>query len=638
MKINFQYFAVKYIACSVGYTETEAQLVASMCQFISDNYEDAALYTPFENLSEGIIENHLYSGGGDKCKVSLLLTALENYDDVALLNDKKIQEDRFIPFDYFPAQQIVGNKDYSVKSIKALEDNDLFEGLFKDAKKLYHAYDEEGLDPNVLIPERKNALVRLGVLMHILVNTFVNEPFNGYLSNKNSVMLLEALDSLTYENITSSYKPEKYANYPYVGSFRLGGVQNDYNVQYYAQNMVDKRKKINCRNNPVFINAGQSVYGFLMLFKNKKPSQQEWENSVKPKLEMGLNSSYTSTEDLIKWWANTTPFKYYYDSMVCKSSLVKLDEALKPEEQGYFDFLLTLDHIRKSVIYNGGRKMKINESSTTKVSCDVEKANFDGTVFTVTTNISTSVKLDSISVELTVMDSVTGKELFTDIQKFKNTSKFKMLFTLPIPLDDHGYDMVFDFSWKEKGIVQEDTYAHTIQIKGNDTIIATKDLIHPCSTSGNEVVQVINGTDSAIGDYKYPLNDNYTNQQGVEQMDVFLPVEFQLQLAESYRIFKLINCNVAIKGSGAELAYCNNKKYIDIKVNKESGNLIACYTEEWKNHFQTKPFSSHRASLLFEIDVALEVISSDEEGYRHITLKNSQGEPMTKKIDFLWGY
>lgn len=639
MKINFQYFAVKYVASVVGYTDEEAQLVSSMCQFISDNNQDAKIYTNYASLSQGIIDNNLFTGSGDHCTVPLLLTALESYDDLKALSDKDLQEKILIPFEYFPAYQIEEDTDYLVKPISDIGDNDLFAKFFKDAKDLYSTPEENGPEGSSLTHPQKNALVRLGILMHILSNTFIHEPFNGYTADKNALILNEAYNSVTYENITSHYTPDKYKDYPNVGSVRLGGADSDYCVQFFAQNTIDKRKSLTRVNEPIFKKAGRGVYNFLMLFKNKRPSQQDWENSVYPNLQKALNTSCTSINDLQEWWSKVTPFQYHYEAEACKASLVRLEDLNNPEKQGYFDFLVTVDHIRKSVIKSGGVSMETHGFSTAQISCEVENPNFDGTDLTVNTNVSISKKLDCIGVVLTVIEAPSGIQIVTKEQQFKNASKFKMDFTLPIPLDNKEYDLNIDFSWKENGINKSFTYSDSLKIKGNNSIIATKNLVHPCSSTGKEVVQVINGTDSGIGNYKYPLNDNYTAQDGSQQLDLYLPIEFELQLIEHYKILKLDNYSFTLKESPDKvLTYCNNKKYINTKVDKEAGSFRIKATEEWKNQILTKPYTLRKASLIFELDVQLEVISSDEEGYRIITLKSKDGAPLSKNIDFLWNF
>lgn len=639
MKIDFHYFTIKYIATTIGYGEQEAQWIAAVCQFINDNHQDAALYLPKIQVSEAIKRRGLCqedsSKGTSMYKIPLLLSAVEGVEGQPdILKSRTVQEQILIPYYYFSDAVVADRINYRVTPIKTLQSSNLFTLLFKRTVEQYHrpVKDEE------LTPSAINALRRLGVLLHIASDSFAYAPFNGYLSDVNHWTIKEVKNTRTFNNITDQYEPQKYAAYPNVGKFRTDGVSEDYNVQFILT--VDRSPISYTRiNNDCFTQAAKAVYGFLCNFRGEDPSDQNWRDNLLPTLLKGWNTDAHHYEDLKQHWSTLTGMNYEYDADALRQSIVDFDRQLKPDQQGYFDFLLMLQDVRDAVM--GELKEDIlmlgtDEYSSDTITCDISDPNFMGDTYELTISSSLTTKMTWLAMLVSIIDTDTQQQIATLPFTYKNIKSVSEKITLHIPVHNKNMLAQVEFTWRDDSGGKK-SFSKEYSITGNASVLEKREIIAPRSKSNRSAIQIVNGSESVSADYNYPLNAMYISQEGNAQLDLYTPVELQLKLANGFTLLDYQDLKISlILPSGQAFTYCNNSKFVSLKWDKLSGLIHFKAAEEWKNRISVKDFNASIARMTLQVQVTLEVSSKDEDGFRNIVVNTVTDDSPGTEIEYLW--
>ncbi|MDR9857198.1 hypothetical protein RJP21_26730 [Paenibacillus sp. VCA1] len=636
MKLDFHYFTVKTIASRLGFREQEAQLIATACQFINDNHQDAVQYLSKDKVSEAIIKRGLCqddpSRGAQMYRIPLLLTAFEKDKIPEAIKSKKNQKDILIPFYYYPDSVVEDEPDYRVTPIQTLQSNKPFSLLFQRAKDRYRS----NSDDEVLAPAAIQALRRLGILLHIASDSFAYVPFNGYLSDVNLWTISEVKDTRTFKNITDRYEPQKYAAYPKVGKYRTGEVCDDYNVQFILT--VDKSPVSYTRiNNDCFAKAARAVYGFLSYFRGKEPSEQEWRDNILPTLIKGWNTDDHSYEDLKQHWSSLTGLNYDYDEDAVRQSIIDFDINLKPDQQGYFDFLLMIQDVRDAVmgkLEKEGHMLNAEERSTDPVACEVSDPDFCGDRYELTITASMPTKLASLGMLVSIFDADTLEQIASFPYTYKNIKTIMEKVSLNIPEQNQNLLAQIDFTWRDDKSSKKKQFKKEYSITGNAAIIEKQQLEEPRSKTGRPVIQIVNGSESESVDYNYPLNAMYISQEGNAQLDLYAPIDLQWKLADGFNMLDYEDLSISMTlPSGQTFKYCNNSKFISLKTDQATGIIHLKAIEEWKNRISVKEFSASIARMKLEISVTLEVSSEKESGYRNIVVDSGNDDI---SIEYLW--
>lgn len=643
MNINFLYFTVKYIASRSGYTDPEAQSIAAACQFIADNNQDVPVYLKKDRLSEAIKQRHLYqnepSKGPDMCKVPLLLSAIDAESDTdawkAELTNVHNQKERLIPFDYFTDSALTDdgeedNTDYRVHPIQTLQSSEAFARLFRAAAKRYRPVSD---------PDSTQALRRLGVLLHIVSNSFAYVPFNGYAGDVNDWTIVEVKDSRTFADITDRYKLAKDQTYPKVGHFRTGRVCDDYNIQFILKNntLMNSHTRLS---NDYFAKTAKALYGFLCQFRGQSPSDTDWRDNVLPSLIQGWNTDAGSYADLQKHWSEATGVTYGYDENAVRQSIVDLDSALKPDQQGYFDFLLMIQDVRDTVLgkLKGAEDMQSeNQNGAGGWNIAVSPPNFAGDDYELSFAAALPAKLDSLALIATVIDTNTQEQIKSQTYTYKSVKSIAEKMRLSIPDDDQQLTARLVFVWSTEKGRQQKTFVQDYAVRGNSSVLAQLDRIHPVSRTGRPAIQIVNGTPSETADYNYPLNAMYIDQDSVSRLDLYAPIELRMKLADGFKLLDYSDLQLTLTPpSGSALRYCNNSKFVSFKPDPDTGLLQLTAVEEWKNRLVASDFSASLAKMRLGIQFTLEVGSESEEGYRNVAIDTGRDAKLAVEIEYLW--
>lgn len=643
MKLDFHYFTAKFIAARVGYSEEEAQLIATTCQFVNDNHQPSVLYLQKEQVSEAIKKRGLCqddpSKGPDACKIPLLLSALADLNNFDALKNKKNQEEILIPFYYFSDSVVEAEEEYRVKPIDTLQSSDTFSLLFKRAQQQYRLNDQDQAANANTAPNAVQALRRLGVLLHIAADSFAYVPFNGYTSDINRWTITEVKDTRNFKTITDQYDPKKYAAYPSVGKFRTSGVSDDYNRQFILS--VDKSPVSYTRiNNDCFAKAAKAIYRFLCNFRGKEPSEQDWRDNVFPVLLKCWNTDFTSYEDLKKHWSSQTSLNYDYDADAIRQSIVDYDPTLQPVQQGYFDFLLMLQDVKDAVkgkLKGDGNMLTVDAWSADAITCEISEPDFSGDSYKLKISASFPAKLASLGMLVSIMDTDTQELIWSDTHNYKNTSTVDEKITLNIPKTRQNLLAKIDFAWRDTNGSKKKTFKQEYVVIGNAELIVQQQLIEPQSSNERAAIQIVNGTESISADYCYPENAQYTSQEGIAQLDLYTPIDLGIKLADGFNMLDYRQLSVSLTSvDGQVFKYCNNTKFISVKQDRATGILHIKAAEEWKNRFAVNSFHASIAKLKLQISVILEVSSDDETGYRNVVVDTLTNDELVTNLEYLW--
>jgi len=638
MRLNFHYFTTKFIAIRAGYSEQEAQTIAATSQFINDNHQPAPLYLPKENVSEQLIKRKLceYDAARGLYKVPLKLTAIEDENDFKALENVANQKEIFIPYYYFADTVQKDKENYSITAIETLQSSKLFERLFLQASEHNHSPLHDAGEE--LSPTKLQALRRLGVLLHIAADSFSFTPFNGYQSDGNEWNIVEVRDTRTFKNITDQYDPKKYEDYPEVGKYRTSTVSEDYNRQFILR-LGFVGNSFTRINNDYYAKAAYAIYTFLNNFVGKEPSLQNWRDNILPVLLKCWNTDQNSYAELKKHWNSQTDLDFDYDPNVVRQAIVNYDRDLSPEQQSYFDFLLALQDVKDEVVgkdKGADNLLTVNES-TEEITFNVSQPKFCGDSYELKISSVFPSKLAAIGMTITIFNVETQEQIHSESHRYKNTDTVDEKVDLSIPEQSQKLLAKVDYVWSDGNGSYSKSYKHKYEIIGNADLVKKLELIQPRSENERPAIQIVNGTESISADYSYPKNAQYTSQEGIEQIDLFVPIDYQIKLVDGYKLYSYEDLLITLTTpDGKTYKYCNNKKYISITKDKETGTLHIKAEDEWKNRLPVKSFAASSAKLKLAISIEIEVISDIEDGYRVFIVDTQADHSLVTAIEYLW--
>ncbi|WP_322922694.1 DUF6765 family protein [Paenibacillus campi] len=673
MKIDFHYFTIKFLAARSGYNEAEAQLIATACQFLNDNSADNALNATMNNLSAEIKRLRLYvpdlSSGSGMYKVPLLLSAISDDPNFAKLEDQTIQEERLIPFSYFAANAKGSGTNYKVTPLKTLSASTVFGDLFTRSARLY----SPPSDPQPLAPASIQALRRLGILLHTVSDSMAYHLFNGYTSTQNDWRIEDAKDVRTFDDLTPRYKTAEITKYPTVGKFKTSSLTEDYNVQFVVSNWslgTVNPVYITRINNDQFLKIARVVYNFLNEFRGVEPSDRNWQDNIKPILLKAWNTDAKTYADLKTYWSSQTPLQYDYDPIVATQSIVRWDPALSPEQQGYFDFVVMLKYMRDAVtgtlqlqddadvsmtrmaaveegVYMAeadqsmpellAYSMPAIEPLVDSFTGTISEPQFNGEQYEMILQASLPAKIRSLTVSISIQDTERAEQVYSNTYKLQNIKTITDKIVLLIPHKTQHLQARVVLKWMEDGQSQQQFITHNYTIKGNDEVVLNQHLQQPCHRDGRPAVQVVNGSQSVAADYCYPKNAMYISQQKERLLDLYLPIDYQLQLAAGFSMADYTQPDIVLRtADGDVIKYCNNSKFVTVEFNEETGLIEIQAEEEWKNRILVNTYPASIAKMKLSMSLQLKVISDDEEGYRLVVINTDHNNELITDIEYLW--
>lgn len=310
MDINFHYFAVKVLAVKAGFSEEDSQLIASYSQFVDDYDIYRYLYFKEIPVYAQVLAIKLPFGW----MFNPVTTGFNSFFDYARLSSESNQRKVLIPFHFIPQKALsateLPRKEYRVKPVK-MNEASLLQDILSQALNSYRS-----------APSDRVSLIRIGVLLHILADTYAHQRFSGFWNWENHAYLMDAVDNVDGSNCTQHYAPDIYYYVPSIGHPNISTSADDSNVKFKIGQKNNKNDSYPYQdiyersNTEEFLIAAREILDYLRSCKgNGKIDDLDWDN-LAIKIKLGFLTKEKENSALCSWW--TTIFKedgipFYYD-------------------------------------------------------------------------------------------------------------------------------------------------------------------------------------------------------------------------------------------------------------------------------------------------------------------------------------
>ncbi|MDR1548946.1 MAG: hypothetical protein LBT06_10220 [Hungatella sp.] len=328
MDLNFHYFAVKAIAVTAGFSEPEAQEIATFSQYIDDfDWFKLILLNEVPGYAR-----HLAKNIGIGYLFNPVTTGFPNWYDMLLLAAERYQKWIVTPYHFIPGKCLRDMPDDHTWRVKPAHMND--QSLITDMlKKARDTFIREG-ETN-----RKINLMRIGMLLHTFADTCAHQSFNGFHGWQNYTWLDKVTNNIDGKDITGDYSPAMYHNIYAVGHAEANHAPDDSNVTFNMRQYEYKdgqySRPYSRNNTEEFLELSREIADFLLSCRNEpKMSDGNW-NLLSEKLKQGFKTPLKDPEELAKHWAEIFCgiSSFSYDKNAVLSAMLKpcgelLDERM----------------------------------------------------------------------------------------------------------------------------------------------------------------------------------------------------------------------------------------------------------------------------------------------------------------------
>ena len=352
MKKQFHYYAVRYLSSAMGFEDKISSWIAAASQYIDDCTSVDETHSYIKSLiPEEIIKRKLYQEIDGKLVIPIPKTAIDSQAGDSEYLNKENQINSVIPFHYYPPQKVpfpperYSDPDdyYYVRQMKDWNTSILKDVLIQAAKQYQKAASKEELSA---------AAIRIGVLAHVIADTFAHRYLSGFESFVNDTQIKQLQENISMQDIRKQYPDETILQTrPKVGDGRLGGSLDDLNVVVvFSQKTSEDPEKIWSGGHVVntadaFIDAAHMLYRyFLFIRKEEDFNEEHWNGmyyAVLQKMSQMRGKSDADFERLLQESLGTK-CSYTYDAFQVTSDLS--DQAALLSE-----YVLVVDDIRNSV-------------------------------------------------------------------------------------------------------------------------------------------------------------------------------------------------------------------------------------------------------------------------------------------------
>jgi hypothetical protein len=373
MDINYHYFAVKVLAVKAGFSEPDAQVIASYSQFVDDF--DTYRYLYFKEVPD--FAQYLAVKVPTGWIFNPVTTGFNSFFDYTRLSIEKYQKHILVPFHFITQEPINvvqrDRREYRVKPV-TMNKASLLQGLLKKASDQY------------IVEQNRNSLIRIGTLLHVFADTYAHQRFSGFWNWENHAYLKDAVNNIDGSNITSSYSPNMYYYVPSIGHPNVSTAPDDSNVAF---SMLQKTKEhenfpypdeYERDNTDEFIKASKEIFEYL---RGCRGYTAPVDSAVWDDLALNLRKGFLTAEKDIKkladfWKKFFADIPFYYSKNDMYTSSLKTSsggETSDPEindeivievmsnqtdgdvnnvmltgvNEDFFDFNVIADTIRKAV-------------------------------------------------------------------------------------------------------------------------------------------------------------------------------------------------------------------------------------------------------------------------------------------------
>lgn len=307
MSINFHYFLIKTLAIEAGFGEKDSQKIASYSQFVNDYDLKAPIYiSNVPNYAKHLVSFGLFYP---------VTTGFSSRLDITTLMLERNQRNIAVPFHFQPMKslnKINSRLNYRVKAYK-YDDKSILDELLDDEKKSY-------FESNNNIQ-----LIRIGLLLHILVDSYAHQNFSGFWNWENHSKLLKVYDNINDKDITELYNPELNYKLPSIGHTNVNYALDESNIslEYVMKlNVSDNYSHSYIRNNTKeFLTCSLEILNYLRECKGLSrvdDNSFEW-TKISDNIKKGLLTNLKNMDLLAVHWKRFFPniiYKYNKDNLL----------------------------------------------------------------------------------------------------------------------------------------------------------------------------------------------------------------------------------------------------------------------------------------------------------------------------------
>lgn len=307
MNMDFHYFAVKTIAIYAGFSARDAQDIAFFSQYVDDY--NAYVPRSYGNIPDYLLEEK-YDVYQKKSEYNFNppTTGFEDYFDMATLMLSRSQRYTVAPFHFLVKNKYELGVVDTVVTECSIGDGSLISDSLLEAKREYESASDS---------EKKDCLMKIGMLLHIFADTCAHEGFSGYHNSVNDVSLLEIWDLSNGEKAVEKKLFEKYTGSLSPVSIGHGMVGHVPDLPSLKWKIKRKDKTTYERNNKVaFLRMAKKIYEYLASIEHEKSESFSSFESFKNHLEDALCQSRANTtyDKFVEIWNKEfDDIEYYYD-------------------------------------------------------------------------------------------------------------------------------------------------------------------------------------------------------------------------------------------------------------------------------------------------------------------------------------
>lgn len=636
MNLEYDYYAVKYLARTALMSEEEADTIASYCAFIEDSDTAAEIRTDYANLSQEVIDRNLYQED-ESGQVRLVLpktTVLKAGDVAGDYKNPDTQWNALLPFHYFPSkpQDKKEPEDYFMVFIHDIQTNFMLKTQFELAKEEFHSKDSSC---------KERGMMRLGVLAHIVAASAANEWLNPFESWINEVELLNADDYHTgaeYVNDNAKhFDKEELAKNPPVGHAKLGTATTDSSIcgNFKQQQSIDVPFKV--RNHQYgfdenVMRASKTIFNMLLMVRGKEPEHHKSDLDGAMRLIIATADKWRRGEpELCTVWKQkiSLPYDYQYSNMRIKLSKATGISSL-------CNFIVVVDDFRKAVI----KPLTALSRLADHIAVENRIASNDKGLLCVSPVHLTDGSIPEISVL-----AYTSDEHVTKVQTNLYNSQQRLMESWSNDFDKADCKAGYYEQKLSLDFCSQGAYTLTSALiqpqpsgaePGTSEVLGIQKEFVLSAPSGRMILRipgtaqnenkVLIGNGFALGDLNYPDNFPY-QREGETWLDLYLPVYAEILLDGLDTLLGIKTLELSFVSSRGIKLYHSGAP-LHRRIVQEEQRAAVFFPAEWK-----RSFSSNAASELYgNLELKAQLWVHTEAGARLATLE----EKSKIEISLLW--
>jgi hypothetical protein len=334
MDIAFHYFAVKTLARKAGFSELDAQQIATFSQYIDDyNPYVRHFYSNIPQILKDSDKYDLYRGDVIIGNYSPLTTGFWSVEDYILEATHSFQRDVIAPFHFAPMNADRISAGNNRTSPAEYGDGSYASNHLADAIGRYRAATTD--------TDKSRGLMYIGMALHTFADTYAHQLFSGLSEWANNTDILSVTNNITGADETQLYKDRQVqflywlkkiapSITPMIGHMHVAHVPDYTHISFSMSYPIDPKSHVadgvyTRSNTEEFVKAAQKIYRILEDVKGTAPiTEDEWhlfadrlttafKYDISPNVESGVSEDRTVL-DLVKNWRGVFPeYTYIYD-------------------------------------------------------------------------------------------------------------------------------------------------------------------------------------------------------------------------------------------------------------------------------------------------------------------------------------